>query len=83
MSRFVIEGFSSDAFWGSDSGAVLPLPLRLSVLETAATERPFCEVVGLVTGDPMAEEVCETEGEGVGFWAESSRCAATVAIASR
>jgi hypothetical protein len=79
VRRFVIEGFSVGRganFCGSDCGAVLPL--RLSVLGIAM---PFCTIAGWDSGDPMADEVADVEGDGRGLSErDMSRCAATVAM---
>lgn len=65
MSRFVIDGFSAGGgctrvdFCGSEGGAALPFPLRLSVLGTAI---PFC-LTGYDSGDPTMDDVCEASAE--------------------
>jgi hypothetical protein len=69
VNRLVIDGFSGgrveDDFCGSEGGAACPLPLRFSVLGTAAT----FFLVGRDSGEPTREEVCEAGGEGlVGIW---------------
>lgn len=82
VRRFVIDGFSTvggdSAFCGSEGGAALPLALRFSVL---GTERPFWPAEGRVSGEPMADDVCEGTGEGWTFsTTRESRCAETVAM---
>jgi len=85
VSRFVIEGFSAaSSFCGSVGGGAacpFPFPLRLSVLETAATETPFCAVIGREAGEPTADDVCEPGGVGAAvLWVVPSRWAETVAM---
>lgn len=77
VSRFVMDGFSGCGLASVDGGAALLLPLLLPLLFTFSVLGELLPLreVGLDSGDPTRDGVCDKAGEGIGFWALDVRLA--------